>query len=60
MFYVRYKDNDNITYMQAKSAETFTSSSTFLLIVLYVKQASTVLNVNKKFNYKKISKNGKL
>jgi len=53
MFYVRYKDNDNITYMQAKSAETFTSSSTFLLIVLYVKQASTVLNVNKKFNYKK-------
>ena len=39
--------------MQTKSAETFTSSSTFLLIVLYVKQASTVLNVNKKFNYKK-------
>ncbi len=42
--------------MQTKSAETFTSSSTFLLIVLYVKQASTVLNVNKKFNYKKLVK----
>ena len=42
--------------MQAKSAETFTSSSTFLLIVLYVKQASTVLNVNNKFNYKKLVK----